>query len=43
VAGGNPAKVLRTILKKDEDFWGRAKQIYIDLAKKYLRLGMKRL
>ncbi|MBA4418979.1 MAG: gamma carbonic anhydrase family protein [Syntrophus sp. (in: bacteria)] len=43
VAGGNPAKVLRTILKKDEDLWGWAKQLYIDLAKKYLRLGMKRL
>ena len=41
VAGGNPAKVIRKIAPKDEEFWVRAKQLYIDLAKKYLTAGME--
>jgi carbonic anhydrase/acetyltransferase-like protein (isoleucine patch superfamily) len=41
VAGGNPAKVIRKIAPKDEEYWGMAKQLYIDLAKKYLAIGMQ--
>ncbi len=41
VAGGNPAKSIRKITPKDEEYWGAAKQLYIDLAKKYLSIGMQ--
>jgi carbonic anhydrase/acetyltransferase-like protein (isoleucine patch superfamily) len=43
VAGGNPARVIRTISKKDVEFWEKGKEIYIDLAKKYLAEGMEKL
>ena len=43
VAGGNPAKVIRKIAPKDEEYWGMAKQLYIDLARKYLGAGMQRI
>lgn len=41
VAGGNPAKVIREIAVKDREFWDMGKKLYIDLAKKYLALGME--
>jgi carbonic anhydrase/acetyltransferase-like protein (isoleucine patch superfamily) len=41
VAAGNPVKILRKVAKKDEDHWAWGKQIYIDLAKKYLEKGIK--
>lgn len=43
VAAGNPARVIRETHKKDHDFWSWGKQVYIDLAAKYLRLGMHRV
>jgi len=43
VAGGNPAEVIRKVSKKDTDLWEGGKQLYIDLAKKYLDLGMPRI
>jgi carbonic anhydrase/acetyltransferase-like protein (isoleucine patch superfamily) len=43
VAGGNPARVIRAIAPRDEQYWGRAKQLYIDLAKKYLAKGMEQI
>jgi carbonic anhydrase/acetyltransferase-like protein (isoleucine patch superfamily) len=43
VAGGNPARVLRTISKKDIEFWEWGKQLYIDLAKKYLAGAMEKV
>ena len=43
VAAGNPARVVREVSRKDEDFWNRGKQLYIDLAKKYLDIGMHEL
>jgi carbonic anhydrase/acetyltransferase-like protein (isoleucine patch superfamily) len=43
VAGGNPAKVIRNVQRKDEEFWRMGKQIYIDLAKKYLAIRMKKI
>jgi carbonic anhydrase/acetyltransferase-like protein (isoleucine patch superfamily) len=43
VAGGNPAKSIRKIAPKDEEYWGMAKELYIDLAKKYLTKGMKQI
>ena len=43
VAGGNPARVIRPVDKKDIDHWTYGKQIYIDLAKRYLALGMEPL
>ena len=41
VAAGNPAKIVREINEKDQEFWNFGKQIYIDLAKKYLDVGME--
>ena len=43
VAAGNPAKVIRDVAEKDKGFWAWAKQLYIDLAAKYLRIGMHRV
>ncbi len=43
VAAGNPVKIVRDISKKDIDTWGWGKQLYIDLAKKYLNIGMERI
>ncbi len=43
VAAGNPAKVVRDIEDRDEKLWAWGKQLYIDLAKKYLELGMQRV
>lgn len=40
VAAGNPAKIVRPISADDEKFWNWGKQLYIDLAKKYLLEGM---
>lgn len=40
VAVGNPVKIIRNIAERDMEFWSRGKQIYIDLAEKYLRIGM---
>lgn len=41
VAAGNPAKIIREVAQKDIEFWTWGKQIYIDLAKKYLNIGME--
>jgi carbonic anhydrase/acetyltransferase-like protein (isoleucine patch superfamily) len=41
VAAGNPAQIVREITPKDEKFWKWGKQLYIDLAKKYLDEGME--
>lgn len=41
VAVGNPATILREISAKDEEFWVWGKQVYVDLAKKYLTQGME--
>jgi carbonic anhydrase/acetyltransferase-like protein (isoleucine patch superfamily) len=43
VAAGNPAHVVREISPKDREFWDAGKQLYIDLAKKYLDEGMERI
>ncbi len=41
VAAGNPAKIIRNISQEDEEMWKWGKQLYIDLAKKYLDVGME--
>lgn len=43
VAAGNPARIIRDLEEKDRGFWSYGKQLYIDLAAKYLKLGMERL
>lgn len=40
VAGGTPAKVIRTLEKKDFELWTWGKQLYVDLAEKCLKPGM---
>lgn len=41
VAAGNPVKVIRNIEPKDQEMWNMGKQLYIDLAKRYLAVGMR--
>lgn len=41
VAAGNPAKIVRELSEKDREFWNWGKQLYIDLAQKYLDIGME--
>ena len=41
VALGNPARTIREVNADDIAFWEYAKQLYIDLAKKYLEHGLK--
>lgn len=36
VAAGNPVKIVRKISKRDEERWNYGKQLYIDLAKRYI-------
>jgi carbonic anhydrase/acetyltransferase-like protein (isoleucine patch superfamily) len=43
VVVGNPARAARQVSQKDTDFWDAGKQVYIDLAKKYLKEGMQRI
>jgi carbonic anhydrase/acetyltransferase-like protein (isoleucine patch superfamily) len=41
VVAGNPAKVIRNVTPEDEETWEKGKQLYIDLAKKYLKIGLQ--
>jgi len=41
VAAGNPAKAIRGVTARDEEFWNWGKQLYIDLARKYLDGGLE--
>ena len=41
VVAGNPAAVIRNVTPEDEERWKRGKQLYIDLAKKYLKIGLQ--
>ena len=43
VAAGNPARAMRQVKDKDNEMWSWGKQVYIDLAKKYLDEGMERV
>ncbi len=43
MVAGNPAKFMRQIDADDKKMWGRGKQAYVDLAKKYLKIGMQRV
>ncbi|AGL01823.1 gamma carbonic anhydrase family protein [Desulfoscipio gibsoniae] len=40
VVAGNPASEVRKVSEKDTERWAYGKQLYIDLAKKYLNIGM---
>ena len=41
VAAGNPAQIVREVTASDEAFWTWGKQLYVDLAKKYLVKGLE--
>jgi carbonic anhydrase/acetyltransferase-like protein (isoleucine patch superfamily) len=41
LVAGNPAKVIRDVTSEDEERWRKWKQLYIDLAKKYLKIGLQ--
>ncbi|MCX8109884.1 MAG: gamma carbonic anhydrase family protein [Syntrophorhabdaceae bacterium] len=40
---GNPARKIRGVNQKDREWWLYSKKLYVDLAHKYLRLGMERV
>ena len=40
VAAGNPARVVRPVSDQEEELWAYGKQVYIDLAAKYLEQEM---
>jgi len=40
VAAGNPATIIRPINDNDRMMWNYGKQLYVDLAKKYQKIGM---
>jgi len=41
VAGGNPAEFIRNVTQEDKAGWEWAKNLYIDLAQKYLTSGLQ--
>lgn len=43
VVAGNPAKLVRNVEERDSVMWSNGKQLYIDLAAKYLKIGMHRI
>ncbi len=43
VVVGNPAKMVRDTSPDDKEGWTRGKKLYVDLAKKYLKIGMQRV
>lgn len=43
MVAGNPARTIREIKEKDLKLWTWGKQLYVDLAEKYLRVGMQRI
>ncbi len=43
VVAGNPARTVRLATAKDMEYWEWARDLYIDLARKYSRQGMERI
>lgn len=43
VVAGAPAKIVRPINEKEKAYWTDAKQLYVDLAAKYLEKGLQPL
>lgn len=43
VVAGNPARKIRDVSAEDLAFWARSRQIYVDLAARYLEVGMERI
>ena len=43
VVGGNPACIIREVSSEDDDLWNYGKQVYMDVARKYLDIGMHKI
>ncbi|MCX8021626.1 MAG: gamma carbonic anhydrase family protein [Syntrophorhabdaceae bacterium] len=43
VVAGNPARKIRDIDEKDREFWSYSNRLYMDLAKRYLLVGLKKI
>jgi carbonic anhydrase/acetyltransferase-like protein (isoleucine patch superfamily) len=41
VVAGNPATIIRNVTPEEKEEWNRGKQLYINLAKKYLEIGLQ--
>jgi len=43
IVAGNPARKIREMSQKEEDFWDWSRRLYVDLAHKYCTIGMERI
>lgn len=43
VVAGSPARVVRDVASRDVEFWTWGKQLYVDLARQYLKDGMEKI
>ena len=43
VIAGNPARIIREVSSEDDNLWNYGKQVYTDVARKYLDIGMHRI
>ena len=43
VVAGNPSRVIKDVTPENTEYWRWGKQLYVDLAKKYLAIGMQRI
>jgi carbonic anhydrase/acetyltransferase-like protein (isoleucine patch superfamily) len=41
IVAGNPARKIREMSQKEKDFWDWSRELYVDLAHKYCKLGME--
>ncbi len=43
IVAGNPAKKIRAMSQKEEEFWAWSRRLYVDLAHKYCTLDMEKI
>jgi carbonic anhydrase/acetyltransferase-like protein (isoleucine patch superfamily) len=43
IVAGNPAKKIRDMSQKEKEFWDYSRDLYVDLAHKYCKIGMERI
>ncbi|MDD3654534.1 MAG: gamma carbonic anhydrase family protein [Desulfotomaculaceae bacterium] len=43
VVAGSPARIVRNVEPRDVEFWKWVKQLYVDLAHRYLQEGMEKI
>jgi len=43
MVAGNPVRKIRDIKQKDREWWEYSKKLYVNLAHKYIKLGMEKV